>query len=303
MERLDLSRMAYCPSMSSPSHVCFVTCLTWPDISESDRHVQQALEGRGIRVTGIPWNAPERRLDDVDLAVFRSSWDYHHAPEAFLGWLAGWESRGVRFWNPPDLVRWNLSKRYLLDLEQRGVSVVPTMLLEEPALHHLPALLARRGWDRAVVKPVFGASGYDATFVTTETARDVAAALDRGRIRRPAIVQPFVAEIQTRGEWSMVFIEGVPTHAMLKLPASGDFRVHSSYGGSSRRAEPTPAVLATARRAIDQVPSKPLYARVDGVETAAGFLIMEVELHEPGLFFGAAPETAEIFAEAIIRRL
>jgi len=101
----------------------------------------------------------------------------------------------------------------------------------------------------------------------------------------------------------MVFIEGVPTHAMLKLPASGDFRVHSSYGGSSRRAEPTPAVLATARRAIDQVPSKPLYARVDGVETAAGFLIMEVELHEPGLFFGAAPEAAEIFAEAIIRRL
>jgi len=289
--------------MSSSSHVCFVTCRTWPDISESDRHVQQALEERGITVTGIPWNVSGARLDDVDLAIFRSSWDYHHSPEAFLAWLAGWESRGVRFWNPPDLVRWNLSKRYLLDLEQRGVSVVPTVLLEEPASHTLAAVLAQRGWDRAVVKPLFGASGYDATLVTTETAQGVAAALDRGRIRRPAIVQPFVTEIQTRGEWSMVFIEGLPTHAMLKLPAWGDFRVQSSYGGSSRRAEPPPVVFAAARRAIDQVPAKPLYARVDGVETSAGFLVMEVELHEPGLFFGAAPEAARIFAEAIIRHL
>jgi len=294
--------MAYCLGMALP-HVCFVTCLTWPDISESDRHVQRALEERGISVTGIPWNAPEHRLDDIDLAVFRSSWDYHHAPEAFLAWLAAWEGRGVRFWNPPALVRWNLSKRYLLDLEQRGVSVVPTVLLEGPASHHLHGVLARRGWDRAVVKPIIGASGHDATFVTTETARDVAAALDHGGIRRPAIVQPFVAEVQTRGEWSMVFIEGVPTHAMLKFPASGDFRVQSSYGGSSRRAEPPPAVLAAAGRAVDEVPAKPLYARVDGVETAAGFLVMEVELHEPGLFFGAAPEAAGVFAEAIIRRL
>ena len=82
--------MAYCLGMALP-HVCFVTCLTWPDISESDRHVQRALEERGISVTGIPWNAPEHRLDDIDLAVFRSSWDYHHAPEAFLAWLAAWE--------------------------------------------------------------------------------------------------------------------------------------------------------------------------------------------------------------------
>jgi glutathione synthase/RimK-type ligase-like ATP-grasp enzyme len=286
-----------------PPRIGFVTCLTWPDISESDRHVQRALEARGIAITGIPWNAPVQRLGGVDLAVFRSSWDYHHAPEAFLAWLGEWEGRGVRFWNPPDLVRWNLTKRYLLDLEQRGVSVVPTVLLEEPAARHLPAVLARHGWDRAVVKPVVGASGHDATLVTRGTALDVAAAIDSGRIRRPAIVQPFLAEIQTRGEWSLVFIEEVLTHAMLKLPTSGDFRVQSSYGGTSRRADPPASVAAAARRAIERVPLQPLYARVDGVETAAGFLVMELEVHEPSLFFGAAPEAATAFAEAIIRRL
>jgi len=294
--------MAYCTGMPSP-RIGFVTCLTWPDISESDQHVQRALEARGITVMGVPWNAPEQWLGGVDLAVFRSSWDYHHAPETFLAWLSEWEHRGVRFWNPPDLVRWNLTKRYLLDLEQRGVSVVPTVFLEEPATLHLPAVLAQHGWDRAVVKPVIGASGHDATLVTGETAPDVAAAIDSGRIRRPAIVQPFLAEIQTRGEWSLIFIEEVLTHAMLKLPTSGDFRVQSSYGGASRRADPPVGVVAAARRAIERVPIRTLYGRVDGIETADGFLVMELEVHEPSLFFAAAPEAASAFAEAIIRRL
>ena len=101
----------------------------------------------------------------------------------------------------------------------------------------------------------------------------------------------------------MVFIEEILTHAMLKLPASGDFRVHSGYGGTSRRADPPASVVAAARRAIERVPLRPLYARVDGVETPDGFLVMEVEVHEPSLSFGAAPEAAAALAEAIIRRL
>jgi hypothetical protein len=68
--------------------VCFVTCLAWPNISDSDLHVKRALEVRNVTVTGIPWNAPEQRFDGFDAVIFRSSWDYHHAPEAFLAWLA-----------------------------------------------------------------------------------------------------------------------------------------------------------------------------------------------------------------------
>ena len=98
--------------------------------------------------------------------IFRSSWDYHHAPEAYLDWLARWEAEGVRFWNPPALIRWNLTKRYLLDLERAGVRVIPTVVLDDPAAIHLPAVLAERGWDRAVVKPVLGASAHDAALVT-----------------------------------------------------------------------------------------------------------------------------------------
>jgi glutathione synthase/RimK-type ligase-like ATP-grasp enzyme len=283
--------------------VCFVTCLAWPDISESDGHVARALESRGVAVTSRAWNDPQASFDGFDAVVFRSSWDYHHAPEAYLAWLRRWEAEGVRFWNPPALIRWNLTKRYLLELELAGVPVIPTVVLDDPAAIHLPAVLAERGWSKAVVKPVLGASGHDAALVGLADSGAVAAAIDDGRLRRPVLVQPFIEEVRTRGEWSLVFIDGALTHAMVKRPGSGDFRVQTRYGGTSARAQASPALERAGLRALDALPVAPLYARVDGVETGDGFLVMEVEVHEPGLFFPAAPAAAEAFAEAIIRRL
>lgn len=283
--------------------VCFVTCLTWPDISDSDGLVARALEARGVAVSALAWNQPEARFDGFDAVIFRASWDYHHAPEAYLAWLARWEAAGVRFWNPPALIRWNLTKRYLLDLERAGVPVIPTVVLDHPAAIHLPGVLAERGWRRAVVKPVLGASAHDVALVELGDCSAVAAAIDDGRLRRPVLVQPFIEEIKTRGEWSLVFIEGALTHAMVKRPGPGDFRVQAHYGGTSERAHASPALERAGIIALEALPVAPLYARVDGVETGDGFLVMEVEVHEPGLFFPAAPEAAQAFAEAIIRRL
>ena len=90
---------------------------------------------------------------------------------------------------------------------------------------------------------------------------------------------------------------------MVKRPGAGDFRVQARYGGTSARAQASAALERAGLRALEALPVAPLYARVDGVETGDGFLVMEVEVHEPGLFFPAAPEAAEAFAEAIIRRL
>ena len=287
--------------------MAFVTCVTWPELSDSDRLAASALETRGVSVSAVPWNDPGRGLDGFGAAVFRSCWDYHHDARAYLLWLERWELAGTRFWNPPELIRWNLSKRYLLDLERRGVDIVPTVLLEQRAARRLRALLAERGWARAVVKPAVGASAHDTTLVTPASATEVARAIDAGHIRRPVIVQPFVEAIQTRGEWSVVFVDGVRTHAVLKRPAAGDFRVQAYHGGTWARAEPPPEVARAAELALAALPVPPLYARVDGVEAAASgeprFLVMEMEVHEPALFFTVAPEAAEALAEAIVRRL
>ena len=283
--------------------VCFVTCATWPAVSESDGFVARALERRGATVTPRAWNDAGARFDGFDAVVFRSNWDYHHAPDDFLAWLARWEAAGARFWNPPDLVRWNLSKRYLGDLERAGVPVVPTAYLDGDEPGALLALLSARGWATAVVKPMLSASAHGTVFVGPEEARAVGETIAAGGIRRPVMVQPFVEEIRTQGEWSLVFIDGIFTHAALKRPSPGDFRVQPHFGGSSTAERPGAALIAAGRRALDALPFPPLYVRVDGVKTARGFVVMEVEAHEPGLFFTLAPEAAETFAEAIIRRI
>ena len=254
-------------------------------------------------MTGLPWNGDDQRFGDFDAVVFRSNWDYHHSLDAFTAWLDRLDATGVPVWNPTRLVRWNLSKRYLLELAGAGVPTVPTVVLDGDAASQLAGVLAQRGWATAVVKPIVSASAHGTALIRDGDVAPVAAALTDGSMRQPVMVQPFVEEIVTHGEWSVVFIDGAITHTVLKRPGPGDFRVQPHHGGSAE-ALPAPAdVLATARRAVAALPLAPLYARIDGVQTHDGFRVMEVEVNEPGLMFNRAPAAAEVFAEAICRRI
>src|SRR5262249_42901503 len=155
-------------------------------------------------------------------------------------------------------IRWNLSKRYLLDLERAGVAVVPTVVLDGDPPPSLAAVLADRRWPTAVVKPLLSASAPDTALVTPDSVPSVARAIDERRLRRPLMVQPFLEEIRDRGEWSLIFIDGVFTHAVLKRPGPGDFRVQSRYGGRSAPADAPGHLIATARQALAALPSAPL---------------------------------------------
>ncbi|HSB42809.1 MAG TPA: hypothetical protein VLK28_13325 [Methylomirabilota bacterium] len=283
--------------------VCFVTCRTWPEISESDRLAQRALEARGVSVQARAWNDPGADFTGFAAVVLRSNWDYHFDAQGFLAWLERLERTAVPIWNPPPLVRWNLSKRYLLELAQAGVPTVPTVVLEDATGLGLRRLLTRRGWPAAVLKPMVSASAHDTRLVSEATLDEAVAALEAGAIRRPVLIQPFVEEIRTRGEWSAIFIDTELTHAVLKRPAAGDFRVQPRLGGTVQAWAPPAGVRAAAQAALAALPLAPLYARIDGIEAAAGCLVMEVEVNEPGLFFPHAPGAAAHFAEALLRRL
>jgi glutathione synthase/RimK-type ligase-like ATP-grasp enzyme len=262
----------------------------------------RALAERGVTVVARPWNDEAATFGDVDGVVLRSNWDYHFTPTHFVEWLDRWESAGVRIWNPPALVRWNLSKQYLLDLARAGVPVVPTEILDGPG-EALPALMARHRWTVVVVKPLISASAHDTILVPQDEVAATVRALEAGELRRPVLVQPFIEQIREAGEWSVIVIDGSVTHTVLKRPAPPDFRVQPRLGGTID-VRPAPAsVLDAAARVLAALPGRPLYARVDLVETAQGVLVMEVELNEPGLFLQHAPHAADRLADAICRRI
>jgi len=160
-------------------------------------------------------------------------------------------------------------------------------------------LLEQAGWDEAVVKPVVSANAHE----TWRTSR-ARAADDEPRFRAIAsrervMIQPFLPEIVVDGEWSLVFFGGEFSHAVVKRPGAGDFRVQTDHGGSAVAARPDDAILAVARAALRCIPGDWLYARVDGCVVDGTFRVMELEALEPSLFLAWAPEAAERFARTI----
>jgi hypothetical protein len=108
--------------------------------------------------------------------------------------------------------------------------------------------------------------------------------------------------ILTEGEMSLFFFDGRFSHAIVKRPASGDFRVQEQFGGRETTWDATPAARDLAAAALAAAPDAPVYARVDMVGDAAGQLhIIELELIEPSLFLHHAPDKGAAFGRAVAR--
>jgi hypothetical protein len=208
----------------------------------------------------------------------------------------------VPMWNPHTLVRWNANKTYLRDLDAKGIAVVPTIWPEADERTTLRDQMRELGWTKAVVKPRVSATAHRTHLVTVENADAAQAFFDELRDGPGVMVQKFMDSIVEDGEWSLLFFDGHFSHAVLKKPAPGDFRVQNDFGGTDILADP-PAFVLQSSATILQVVEPTLYARVDGVVEDKNFLLMELELIEPMLFLSSHPAAPVTFAEAITKKL
>jgi glutathione synthase/RimK-type ligase-like ATP-grasp enzyme len=147
------------------------------------------------------------------------------------------------------------------------------------------------------------ASAYETHALALPLGAEDRAAVERVVARGDALVQPFLDEVTTDGELSLIFFDGVFSHAAIKRSRRGDFRVQTEHGGTVAPIDVAPAIVAEARRALEALDELPLYARVDGIGDERSFRLMELELIEPNVFLAAARGSADRFAAAIARRL
>ena len=289
-------------------NIAFATSADHRNLTDDDRLAATALEQRGARVAPAVWDDPSIDWTKFDCVVVRSTWDYYNRAASFRGWIDALERSGAPVWNPPALLRWNMEKTYLRDIEQAGARIVPTEWLprgsEGDAATLLGGVLAERGWNEAVVKPVVSAAANRTWRVTQADVPGMAGQLAESLRMCDVMVQPFMREIQERGEWSLLFFDGEFSHAVRKTPVAGDFRVQATFGGQSVSEDPGAELLEAARRVLSAVPSSSswLYARVDGIETAQGFMLLELEMLEPSLFLSHSVSGTALFAESIMRR-
>jgi hypothetical protein len=288
-----------------PGHtsVALVTCAALPQLYEDDLLLARALEELGIGAVPAVWSDASIDWGSFAALVIRSPWDYFERSIEFRAWLDARIASGVLMCNSGDILDWNYDKRYLQDLEAAGVALVPTLYIERGEQADVAAVALARGWKEIVVKPTISGGAYRTYRFSVEDAKHYAREIDDTLADRGVLVQPFLPEILTNGELSMLFFDGVFSHAVCKRPKPGDYRVQFQYGGTNESAEIEPALVAQAGACVLAAPSLPVYARVDGVIIDGAFLLMELEVFEPLMFLASHPEAPGRFARAVQGRL
>lgn len=279
-----------------------------------------ALQGRAMAVDTPCWDDPAVDWRSYDAAVLRSTWDYMDRLGDFLAWTERCASATPLF-NPPALVRWNTDKHYLLALAHAGVPVVPTRFVEpgEPAAAALAAFLGgganalsagdAQAFAEFVVKPTIGAGSRGAARYPREAPQSAIEHLDRLlRAGRAALLQPYLAKVDERGETALMYLGGAYSHAVRKaaLLRPGGALVAGLFAPEKiTRREADAAELAVGR-AVCAVAADwaPLYVRVDLIHDSAGQpVVLELEMTEPSLFFAFGAGSADRLAQAIEDRL
>ncbi|MDQ3069482.1 MAG: hypothetical protein M3R55_07105 [Acidobacteriota bacterium] len=278
------------------------TCEAVPLLTPEDQRLAAALGARGIDARPVVWStATAGDSHSLSAMIVRSCWDYHHLCDAFLAWADGTEASGTPVLNAPATLRRNAHKRYLLDLAARGIPVIATRLVEAGGTAVLRDIAADLHAQAVVIKPAVSASSFETHRLDAASAESEAI-FRASATARDMLVQPFLPAI-AEGELSLVFFDGVFSHAVIKRAADGDFRVQEEHGGHTMPCEPDAAVVAAAGRALRVLDADALYARIDGVVHGGGFLLTEAELIEPYLFLESSPGATDAFAAAIDRRL
>lgn len=252
----------------------------------------RALGQGGIDVEARPWTEIGN-LEGADMVLPLVAWGYHLDLPQWHQLLDRLETSDVPTVNPVSVLRWNSDKRYLSELSGAGIGTVPTISadrLDEAVL----AQARERFGERLVVKPQVSAAA-DGTFRIDASEPIPSQARDR-----PMLVQPFVQSVALEGEYSLLLFGGKFSHALVKTPKAGDYRVQPHLGGRETACDPPVGAIALAQAALAAAPGKTAYARVDLIRLDDGSLaVMELELVEPSLWLDLAPDGGASFVAAI----
>jgi hypothetical protein len=285
--------------------LALLTCDKLPNCTSCDLELSKILKRHQIVASPAIWNDPKINWNNFDLIIIRSCWDYHLYPKEFTSWLHYIKQIKTPILNSIDTVLWNLNKTYLLELENKGVVIPKTVWVDSTTDQELHDILYHNHLDEVVIKPTIAASAYGAwrTNLKRATVEQERFRQEVEKDKNKVIIQKFLSEVCLEGEWSLIFFNSEFSHAVIKNPKIGDYRVQRGYGGVNTKAAPPKVVLDTAKHILNLCGKDSLYARVDGVLVDGIFVLMELEMIEPCLFLEEDSSALQRFSNAILDRL
>lgn len=295
-------QLCRCP-MPTSRKIAFLACkhnLTtspdkWPDAFEHDMELDAfapAFAAVGLELIEVDWEQVDPSTADFDLYFVRTTWNYKEKPNAFAAFL----SRAAAYapvMNDPQTIFWNMNKRYLEELEAKGLPVIPSAFVDGPDTT-VDDLRARLGTPEIVLKPLYGGGGFDMRRVTRdEDGLDL--------VPDTHFAQPFMSGILDQGELSFVFVEREFSHALRKRPADGNYLIHTHHGGADEAYHPPSGEIEACRDFLEVMPGPAIATRVDVVPHQGQLLLMELEAIEAHLFPAYNPQLGSMLAKACRR--
>ena len=275
--------------------------LTISDLSNFqsyDNLIVEPLSNIGWECDFIPWDSISINWNDFDVVIIRSTWDYQQKEKLFFKTLQSIEASTANLYNSLDTVKWNINKRYLLELERENISIIPTRLYNSFDFDILSQLFSFFNENKLIIKPCVSANADDTFILEQSKMENLKSVLGNTFSQKDFLVQPFIKNIKSEGEYSLIYFGNRLSHVILKTPKNGDFRVQEEHGGILKAInKPEGPLIDFGNKIIRTIPYQCLYSRVDVVRSDNNYLLMEVELIEPSLYFNMDPKSPQMFAE------
>lgn len=276
------------------------------ELTEQMGKLTPAFAAQGMKTELVRWRDAAERADDFDAMLPFFVWDYFEGNEDdFLNEMAKVDAT-TKLFNPYRVLKWNLNKSYLEELERQGAPVIRTLTVERVTERNINAAFETLGTDTLVIKPQVGGGAWRQALYKKGNPFPAKDTLPP----EAAMIQAFLPSVQSEGEYSFLYFGGQFSHAVNKTPKAGDYRIQSMYGGIEAPYAPSSQEREAARQVLDSLDFTPLYARVDLLRGLDGGLkLIELEMLEPYLYLpfakgeGAENEGAQKLAAALKKRL
>ncbi len=264
-----------------------------------DRLVKEAIEKKGLKATRKSWSDPDFDWSSTCFVIFRTTWDYFDRYDEFSAWLKE-VGKQTKLLNSENLIHWNIDKHYMKDLQENGVHICETYFIETGTKATLKELHEKYQLSDFVLKPCISGGARHTYKISSDEIYKYEEIFQQLISEEALMLQPFQHNIVTKGELSLMVMNGKYTHGVLKIAKEGDFRVQDDYGGTVHDYQASDEEIAYAENAVKSCPEMPIYARVDVfLDNHNKLALAELELIEPELWFRNFPASADELALGI----
>ncbi len=273
------------------------------NILDEYQFLKEALEAKGMTVERTYWDNPNYDWSQTKAVVFRTIWDYFERFDEFWPWLENIKEKTILI-NPFSLIKWNIDKHYLKDLEKKDIQIVPTHFVDTGKWQSLKDICELQNWKNVVIKPAISGAAFHTYKIFENEISENEGLFKKLVAERDMLVQEYQETITTLGEASLMVFNGKYTHAILKKAKPGDFRVQDDFGGTVHPYEASMEEITFAEKVFAACDPMPAYGRADIIWDSEGNIYLsELEIVEPELWVRNNPASAKDFAEGIIKFL